>query len=97
MICAARLGEFPYFFGDAMHVNRKADTAVANKGNSKFFLSHFTTVTVKSLDGNCVPLMFSLKKLHGEGKKTICLRSMRRSCTQVARAMSGLFRVEHAD
>ena len=37
---AARAGQMPDFLGDAMHVDRKADAAVADKGKAQFLLAH---------------------------------------------------------
>ena len=51
---AARAGELPQLLGDAMHIDRKADPAVANECNSQFFLAHRSCLAQRSTDGNCV-------------------------------------------
>ena len=63
---AARPGELPQFFGDAMHIDRKADPAVANECNSQFFLAHAACLAQRNTIGNCVLDPFSLDNLNGQ-------------------------------
>ena len=42
MDIATGAGGLPQFLGDAMHVNRKADAAIADKRDAKFLLAHTT-------------------------------------------------------
>ena len=37
---AAGAGQFPQLLGDAVHVDGKADAAIAHKRNPEFFLAH---------------------------------------------------------
>ena len=57
---ATGTGKLPDLLGDAVHVDCKADAAIAHKGKSQFLLAHVELMPWKAREGNCVPQMFCL-------------------------------------
>ena len=95
MESAAGAGQFPQLLGHAVHVNGKADTAVADQGDAEFLLAHGHLFPRPMRSGNCVLITFQLGESHGQTETSIHLPGLRQRNPPLAGAMRRLRGVEH--
>ena len=97
VVGTAGAGELPQLLGHPVHVDRQADSAVADQRDPQFLLPHGNDMDRNVAERNCVPITFCLQPGHGQTQTPLRLLRLRQCRHALAGPVRRLRRMEHPD